>query len=1021
MSSKKAIENVSFEPRIWIELDLKPSKQASNTNDLDQKNVLLHPNDAAAVDIRDGEPALLIVSHSADESIGQSDSLNAAICKVRVSSADFISPKKKKEVNVLEGEIHLLSSWLSAKLIAGKKTSDSLVSGATSVSPAGGTLLPTLQTPSSASPAKGFSFARGGGGQSVASRTQKTTPSKSGVSFAKGGGGDALISPPKHSTPSKSGFSFAKGGRGDALISPQKNNTPSSAKCIRSNNKSQKCILVPLHNLSKKQSGQLCGEAEKLVVAPVRESCTGASTTNADNLESLVISTNIIQTLIASKYKGSYICSTRSFSTANTSENFEVVSIVFRGQNELFHVMNVTPQESRRRDDLDTLSQTIDNIKLSDSSNASSTQQSTALEGLLNNKRGSLIGLRMTPKTRIEFIDDVQHIKNDETTNDENSNLCAGLDSTLSWIRDALIPPLLNPSLFPTDGPLRPPKGALLFGPAGVGKSLAAAQIAHDLSKESFNGSVKKIHVQNVQCADLLASTAIVGEAENMLTGIFQEAEREASVSGGSLVILDDVQLICPRRGGIGSGSGGLGVDQLAGTLLALLDGIGTSKSTSKGGVVVLAITTEPSLLDPALRRAGRLDAEIEVPVPDDNAREEILGFHIAQLASVHGSSAHLDLPISNVQLKALARLAKGFTGADCKLAVKEATRTYLKRVNFINNQASGLPMTYADFEHGIRSTKPSAIKSVAVEVPHVPWSSIGGMDHVKSLLRESIELPLTHPHLFEMMNVPPPKGILLYGPPGCSKTLMARAIATEGNMNFLAVKGPELLSKWLGESERALASLFRRARLATPSVIFFDEVDAIAGKRGEGGGGGGDRLLSQLLTELDGVTSGKDDLKKPRVVVVGATNRPDTLDPALTRPGRMDRMIYVGLPDSDGRKSIFDIGLKGKACHNDVDVSVLLMMLYYLTLNSLISLSRILLNWKLSLLAGDDVSKGYSGAEIIAICRDAALHAIGEMTDGSPDTPQICMRHLLQSIKDMKPRTTQDMLNFYKSFRGQH
>lgn len=329
--------------------------------------------------------------------------------------------------------------------------------------------------------------------------------------------------------------------------------------------------------------------------------------------------------------------------------------------------------------------------------------------------------------------------------------------------------------------------------------------------------------------------------------------------------------------------------------------------------------------------------------------------------------------------------------------------------------------MTYADFEHGIRSTKPSAIKSVAVEVPHVPWSSIGGMDHVKSLLRESIELPLTHPHLFEMMNVPPPKGILLYGPPGCSKTLMARAIATEGNMNFLAVKGPELLSKWLGESERALASLFRRARLASPSVIFFDEVDAIAAKRGEGGGGGGDRLLSQLLTELDGVTSGKADLKKPRVVVVGATNRPDTLDPALTRPGRMDRMIYVGLPDSDGRKSIFDIGLKGKACHNDVDVSVLLMMLYYLTLNSLISLSRILLNWKLSLLAGDDVSKGYSGAEIIAICRDAALHAIGEMTDGSPDTPQICMRHLLQSIKDMKPRTTQDMLNFYKSFRGQH
>jgi SpoVK/Ycf46/Vps4 family AAA+-type ATPase len=199
-------------------------------------------------------------------------------------------------------------------------------------------------------------------------------------------------------------------------------------------------------------------------------------------------------------------------------------------------------------------------------------------------------------------------------------------------------------------------------------------------------------------------------------------------------------------------------------------------------------------------------------------------------------------------------------------------------------------------------------------------------MDDVKALLKESIELPLTHPHLFEMMRVPPPKGILLYGPPGCSKTLMARAIATEGNMNFLAVKGPELLSKWLGESERALASLFRRARLAAPAVIFFDELDSIASKRGDGGGGGGDRLLSQLLTELDGVTSGGSGSsagKGGRVVVVGATNRPDVLDTALTRPGRMDRMIYVGLPDEQGRHGIFKIGLSGKDCHEDVDVSV--------------------------------------------------------------------------------------------------
>jgi len=450
-----------------------------------------------------------------------------------------------------------------------------------------------------------------------------------------------------------------------------------------------------------------------------------------------------------------------------------------------------------------------------------------------------------------------------------------------------------------------------------------AAQIANDLS---FIPDMMNVHVRLVQCADILSSTAIVGEAEHILTGIFQEAEKR---DGSSLIILDEIHLICPRRGGMG-GSGSLGVDQLAGTLLALLDGIGSSSSQSNNvksseggrGLVVLAITTDPSLLDPALRRPGRLDVEVEVPVPDDNARAEILRFHISQLMTAQQAS--------EVDITALAKIAKGFTGADCKLAVKEAVRNYLSRTQHIDEkkseqQNSLIPIEYTDLEHAIRITKPSAIKSVAVEVPKVPWSAIGGMDDVKALLKESIELPSTHPHLFEMMRVPPPKGILLYGPPGCSKTLMARAIATEGNMNFLAVKGPELLSKWLGESERALASLFRRARLASPSVIFFDEMDAIASKRG-GGGGGGDRLLSQLLTELDGVTSGGNsstsDGRKGRVIVVGATNRPDVLDPALTRPGRMDRMIHVGLPDEKGRQGIFKIGLSGKDCHEDVDVS---------------------------------------------------------------------------------------------------
>jgi SpoVK/Ycf46/Vps4 family AAA+-type ATPase len=223
--------------------------------------------------------------------------------------------------------------------------------------------------------------------------------------------------------------------------------------------------------------------------------------------------------------------------------------------------------------------------------------------------------------------------------------------------------------------------------------------------------------------------------------------------------------------------------------------------------------------------------------------------------------------------------------------------------------------------EKAIRSTKPSAIKAVSVEVPQVHWSAIGGMEDVKRQLREAIEFPLTHGHMFQQLGIRPPRGVLLYGPPGCSKTLMARALATEGHMNFLAVKGPELLSKWLGESERALASLFRRARLASPAVIFFDEIDAIASKRG-GRSSGGERLLSQLLTELDGIQSKEDSPKKGRVVVVCATNRPDLLDSALMRPGRIDRMIYVGIPDVTSRCRILQISLQAKSCADGIDVS---------------------------------------------------------------------------------------------------
>jgi SpoVK/Ycf46/Vps4 family AAA+-type ATPase len=457
-------------------------------------------------------------------------------------------------------------------------------------------------------------------------------------------------------------------------------------------------------------------------------------------------------------------------------------------------------------------------------------------------------------------------------------------------------------------GGLRPPKGVLLHGPSGTGKSSLALQVAHNLQQQSSQNS-NGVHVEHVQCTSLQSQTALVGQAERRLVQVFQSAKRPRPGKSASLVILDDVHLICPRRQGTN-----LGADRLSATLLALLDGLDSSSSESSSSesstpypMVILAVTTNPSLLDPALRRPGRLDSEVEVPLPDEpSTRSQILQFQLESL----GAKASL----SQTEWLTLARLAKGFTGADLKLAVKEALRATMEGTIIIVNKEN--------LEKAIRSTKPSAIKAVTVEIPQVHWSSIGGMDSVKHQLREAIELPLTHGHMFQKLGIRPPRGVLLYGPPGCSKTLMARALATEGHMNFLAVKGPELLSKWLGESERALASLFRRARLASPSVIFFDEVDAIASKRG-GSNSGGERLLSQLLTELDGIQSKNDAAKKQRVVVVCATNRPDLLDSALMRPGRIDRMIYVGVPDEESRFGILQISLQGKAIADDIDVSV--------------------------------------------------------------------------------------------------
>jgi SpoVK/Ycf46/Vps4 family AAA+-type ATPase len=675
----------------------------------------------------------------------------------------------------------------------------------------------------------------------------------------------------------------------------------------------------------------------------------------------------------------------------------DIVTVSFQGKKIQLELSGVIEKQKHEDASIDDLVEKMEDTKIESSENTE--DPNDLLESLVHqlsieNIPQKLYLISYESKIMVDIgpkqIDDK---RSDNVDEKQSEQLVAGLESVMSEIRSSLIPILHHPENFPQSGPIRAPKGLLLHGPSGCGKSLIAIQLAQELCKKNIHGdSVREVETTFVDCANIQSATSIMGEAERQLTKVFEKAEKIAVEDGvSSLIVLDDVHLICPRRGAAGETSG---VERVASTLLALMDGVSPSYKEETnhkipGTLVILAITHNPSLLDPALRRAGRIDLEVAVPIPDEKAKAAILELCIKNMCH------HTSTPfMTDIELLSLAKKAKGFTGADCVLSIKEAMRRAIQRQ--CKDGVSTFQLTLTDLEHATRTVKPSAIKSITVEIPHVPWSSIGGMDDVKKALQEAIELPISHSHLFSTLKISPPRGVLLYGPPGCSKTLMARALATESNMNFLAVKGPELLSKWLGESERALAALFRRARLASPCVIFFDEIDAIAASRGSGEGAGGERLLSQLLTELDGVKmTGSTKVANDgansqiRVVVVGATNRPDLLDKALTRPGRIDRMIYVGLPDIDSRRDIFQLRLTGIAT-SEIDFDRLA-----------------------------HISDGFSGAEIVSICREASLFAIEECDEGASDVdPIVTMENILRSLKGTKRQITPEMLRFYENFR---
>lgn len=491
-----------------------------------------------------------------------------------------------------------------------------------------------------------------------------------------------------------------------------------------------------------------------------------------------------------------------------------------------------------------------------------------------------------------------------------------GLKEVVTKVREMIDLPLRHPELFKRMG-VRAPRGVLLQGPPGTGKTYLAKAIANETSANFYSIGGPEI------------MSKYYGESEARLRSIFKEAEQNAP----SIIFIDELDAIAPKR----ENAIGEVEKRVVGQLLYLMDGL-----TTKGTVVVIAATNRVNDIDPALRRTGRFDREIEIGIPDRDGRKEILEIHTR------------GMPLSkNVNLDRIADISHGFVGSDLQALAKEAAMRALRRVlPQIDLSAESIPIEVLkkiqvnmdDFTNVLNEMEPSAMREVFVEIPNVRWKDIGGLHELKQELREAIEWPLKYRSVFAYANANPPKGIFLYGPPGTGKTLVAKAVANESELNFISIKGPELLSKWVGESEKGIREIFRKARQAAPCIVFFDEIDAIAPIRGRDSGDSNvtERMISQLLTELDGLEVLKN------VVVIAATNRPDIVDPALLRSGRFDRHIYVPPPDRDSRVQIIKIHTKNIPIGEDVNIERLA-----------------------------DITENYTGADIASFISAAVMAAI--------------------------------------------
>nr|WP_319375478.1 CDC48 family AAA ATPase [uncultured Methanoregula sp.] len=495
-----------------------------------------------------------------------------------------------------------------------------------------------------------------------------------------------------------------------------------------------------------------------------------------------------------------------------------------------------------------------------------------------------------------------------------------GLGRELQLVREMIELPLRHPEIFERLG-IQPPKGVLLYGPPGTGKTLIAKAVANEVDAHFITLSGPEI------------MSKYYGESEKGLREKFEEAEQNAP----AIIFIDEIDAIAPKR----EETKGEVERRVVAQLLALMDGL-----KGRGQVIVIAATNLPDSIDPALRRGGRFDREIEIGIPDKKGRMEIF--------QVHSRGVPL---ADDVKIEDYANSTHGFVGADIALLVKEAAMHALRKVipqikideDIPNEVLDQLRVTNEDFAEARKHVEPSAMREVLVEVPDITWKQVGGLEDVKQELKEAVEWPLKYPDVFERLKTKPPKGILMFGPPGTGKTLLAKAVANESECNFIAVKGPELLSKWVGESEKGVREIFRKARQASPSIIFFDEIDALVPKRGsyQGSSHVTESVVSQILTELDGMEELKD------VTILAATNRPDMLDDALLRPGRLERHIYVPAPDEESRKKIFEVYLGGETGNilaKDVDIDSLVKQ-----------------------------TEGYVGADIEALAREAKMAAMRE------------------------------------------